>query len=96
MTEQLTYIVQLITALEHIVNICEHNVPAYHPFRHLVSSLVDGAIVLCDGCESSLTNEDGSGMHGLNEQILELYEVMGLLELEVQYELEGEADGEEV
>lgn len=94
-TAELEYIVQLITALEYIVSVLESKVPTYHPFRHLVAALLDGTLIKCDGCEEILSNDDGDPIHGLREQIEELYEVMEMLELEVQYELEGD-NGEEM
>jgi hypothetical protein len=86
----LTLIVQLITALEYIVSIMEQRVPEYHPFRRLVAALLDGTFIKCGSCDGTLANDDGSPLHGLREQIDELYECMELLELEVQYELGGE------
>lgn len=84
-TSELTYIVQLITALEVIVGILEDNPVRYPDF------ILD-VLCLTEGVEVEIDEDMTFTTLGLYDRINSMYDTMAMLELEVQFELEGEAD----
>lgn len=76
--EELKFCTALITALEYIVQVCEEHPVRYPALMADVVCLIQGRVASCNG-EKVFVN-------GLEEQIQELYDSLGRLELEVQYE----------
>jgi hypothetical protein len=84
-TEELTYCVQLITALEFVIQVLEDNPCRYPSLMSDVLTLLNGRAVKVNG--------NIYMVNGLEQQVQELYDTMESLELEVQFEM-GDEDGE--
>lgn len=83
--DELRFVVQLITALETLVEICEKNPVRYPDLVADVICLLYGRVIRDDNVVVFV--------NGLIEQIEEMYDTMDILEREVNYELRDSEEG---
>ena len=75
---ELDFCIQLITALEYIVKVCEER-PVKYPM------LMSDVVTLLYGRKVKMTNGQQVLCNGLDEQIREMYDTLSALEIEVLY-----------